>query len=53
MIASSSFTFTSSSSSMDMDIVASVPVVAKPMPDVPENIWLDIFGYLTLEEKFK
>ncbi|KAG0379156.1 hypothetical protein BGX24_001505 [Mortierella sp. AD032] len=27
--------------------------VAKPMPDVPENIWLDIFGYLTLEDKFK
>ncbi|KAF8937597.1 hypothetical protein BGZ47_008947 [Haplosporangium gracile] len=54
MITSSSLTFTSSSSSsMDMDIVASVPVVAKPMPDVPENIWLDIFGYLTLEEKFK
>ncbi|KAG0212151.1 hypothetical protein BGX33_003844 [Mortierella sp. NVP41] len=45
--------FTNNSSRMDMDIVASVPVVAKPMPDVPENIWLDIFGYLTLEEKFK
>ncbi|KAG0227145.1 hypothetical protein BGX31_007067 [Mortierella sp. GBA43] len=23
------------------------------LPDVPENIWLEIFGYLSLEEKFK
>ncbi|KAF9912992.1 hypothetical protein EC991_005860 [Linnemannia zychae] len=40
---------------MDIDIVpsAAVTTVAKPVPEVPENIWLDIFGYLTLEEKFK
>ncbi|KAF9356404.1 hypothetical protein BGX26_005312 [Mortierella sp. AD094] len=38
-----------------MDVDTSTPaLVAKPsMPVMPENIWLDIFSYLTLEEKFK
>ncbi|KAG0202824.1 hypothetical protein BGX28_004773 [Mortierella sp. GBA30] len=35
-----------------MDV--NTPVVAKPsIPVMPENIWLDIFSYLALEEKFK
>ncbi|KAF9189295.1 hypothetical protein BGZ51_009689 [Haplosporangium sp. Z 767] len=36
-----------------MRVVAAPTSVAKPMPVMPENIWLDIFNYLTLEEKFK
>lgn len=32
---------------MDIDIVSF------SLPYMPENIWLDIFSYLSLEEKFK
>lgn len=38
---------------MDADIAAPT-LVAKPgVPIMPENIWLDIFSYLSLEEKFR
>jgi len=39
--------------SMEMDTTDSTPVAKPSMPIMPENIWLDIFGYLALEEKFK
>ncbi|KAF9937389.1 hypothetical protein BGZ67_001334 [Mortierella alpina] len=39
--------------SMEIDTSDSTPVAKPSMPVMPENIWLDIFGYLALEEKFK
>ncbi|KAG0207285.1 hypothetical protein BGX28_001442 [Mortierella sp. GBA30] len=40
-------------SRMDINFVLS-PFQSKPaLVDMPENIWLDIFGYLNLQEKFK
>ncbi|KAF9202001.1 hypothetical protein BGZ49_007808 [Haplosporangium sp. Z 27] len=38
---------------MDVDIPAPVPVAKPNMPVMPENIWLDIFSYLSLKEKIK
>jgi len=37
-------------SSMDLSFIAPAPTSSA---DLPENIWLDIFGYLSLEEKFR
>jgi len=35
---------------MDLSFIAPAPTSSA---DLPENIWLDIFGYLSLEEKFR
>jgi len=39
--------------SMDIDIVPRSFRRPLALIDMPENIWLDIFSYLSLEEKFK
>ncbi|KAF9178778.1 hypothetical protein BGZ51_007507 [Haplosporangium sp. Z 767] len=42
------------SSSMDIDIIPThYQQRRRSLTSIPENIWLDVFGYLTLEEKFK
>ncbi|KAI1318654.1 hypothetical protein EDD11_006155 [Mortierella claussenii] len=39
---------------MDIDIIAPSHLQCSvALADMPENIWLDIFSYLSLEEKFK
>ncbi|KAF9437032.1 hypothetical protein BGZ76_002195 [Entomortierella beljakovae] len=39
---------------MDVDIMAPTSTQSRlSMANMPENIWLDIFSYLSLEEKFK
>ncbi|KAG0042336.1 hypothetical protein BGZ83_000591 [Gryganskiella cystojenkinii] len=40
--------------SMNLDLTPfSYPELKTPLPDMPENIWLDVFGCLSLEEKFR
>jgi len=39
---------------MDIDPTPlSYPRTSTSLPEMPENIWLDVFGYLSLEEKFR
>ncbi|KAF9343419.1 hypothetical protein BGX26_005773 [Mortierella sp. AD094] len=38
---------------MDIDMVPSYTQSRVSLTNMPENIWLDIFSYLSLEEKFK
>ncbi|CAO3563300.1 unnamed protein product [Mortierella alpina] len=38
---------------MDIDFVLTHSKSKAASVDMPENIWLDIFGYLSLQEKFK
>jgi hypothetical protein len=38
--------------SMDIDIIPRSFRSSLSLIDIPENIWLDIFNYLSLKEKF-